>query len=136
MRTRSTGAIGWNLNQISMSDHLTQKWGSLVRTSMPSWRPLTTTDQQFFWQVHDVVIATSKVGRGRSFEVWTYGEPFSKRTSLDEARASVEDVYGPLQWHREIMPRELAIHRTLGPTVEFSDPLTVWWADLPLLGYS
>jgi hypothetical protein len=98
---------------------------------MPSWR----AQGPAFWEDYDAVIATDANGRGRNFEVWTYGKSWATRFSLDEAKKSVESIYGPLEWRRVRMPPEVYNHYYFGPTTEFTDPRTIYVVDrLPKLG--
>lgn len=99
--------------------------------AMPSWR----AQGPAFWEDYDAVIATDANGRGRNFEVWTHGKNWATRHSLDAAKQSVEEVYGPLTWRRVRMPPEVYHHYYFGPTTEFTDPTTIYVVDhLPILG--
>lgn len=113
-----------------MSEHLRQMWR---RTAMPmSWRPLADSN---FVHEHDCVIITEKAGRRRRYEVYCYGIAFANYDRLDEAKAGVEAVYGPLPWRTISMPLVEAVHYYFGPTTEFTDPLTIHVVDsLPRLG--
>lgn len=102
-------------------------------TAMPSWRALS--NEQAWWHDYDAIIATDVSGSKRVFDVYTHGEQVAIRHTLAEAKQYVEDVYGPLTWRRERMPRDVAIHYYFGPTTEFTDPISVLVVDrLPKLG--
>jgi mRNA-degrading endonuclease RelE of RelBE toxin-antitoxin system len=100
--------------------------------SMGSWRAIS---DHAFWEDYDAVIATDATGRGRNFEVWTFGAAWATRHSLDEAKASVEEVYGPLRWRMVKLPPQIYDHYYFGPTTEFTDPVIIRVVDhLPNLG--
>lgn len=105
-------------------NHLREQWR---RTALPSWRPFQ--NDRTFWVEHDAVIATDKAGSRRTFEVWVDGKPFTRAPSLAEAKARVEARLGPLRWTTERLEPEVIDHYYWGPTPEFSDPLTIYWAD-------
>jgi hypothetical protein len=102
---------------------LTDKWHS-VRTA-GSWRGLSTSD---FWNDYDACIATTEQGaggRGSTYEVWTFGQLISVGGSLQEAKDTVEQVYGKLSWET-VKPKAVpVVHNFYGPTTEFTDPLTL-----------
>lgn len=83
-------------------------------------------DEDFF-RGHDAVIAQdSGVGRrGNTYEVWTYGQPIATRHSLADAKAAVEEVYGPLEWETKTLRPHEVEHKYFGPTTEFTDPTTI-----------
>ena len=106
-----------------------EAWARAVgsKTALPSWRPFQ--NDRTFWAEHDAVIATDKAGSRRTFEVWLDGLPFTRAPSLDEAKSRVEARLGPLVWKAERLPLETIDHRYFGPTTEFTDPVTIYWAD-------
>lgn len=99
----------------------------LAKTALPSWRPYQS--DRTFWAEHDAVIATDKAGRRRTFEVWVDGKPFTRGQTLQEAKDRVEAKLGPLTWSTERIAPETIVHYYFGPTSEFGDPLTIYWAD-------
>lgn len=97
-----------------------------------TWRGFS--DEPFFRQ-YDAVIATQMRGRQRYYEVWTYGQNFANYPRLDEAKAGLEAIYGPLGWERVEMPPVWVEHYYFGLTDEFTDPLTIYVVpSLPKLG--
>lgn len=95
-----------------------------------SWRALSVP----FWDEFDACIATDATGRGRNFEVWTFGKPWATRHSLAEAKQSVEEVYGPLTWRRVQLPILPYDHYYFGEIGdEMTDPHSILVADLPRL---
>lgn len=99
----------------------------LAKTALPSWRPYQ--NDRTFWDEHDAVIATDKAGSRRTFEIWVDGRPFGRGQTLREAKDRVEAKLGPLTWRTERPPREEIVHYYFGPTTEFAEPLTLYWAD-------
>lgn len=83
-----------------------------------------------FWTRYDVVIATMG-GPRRSYEVWVRGGLFATRPTLLEAQQAVEKVYGGLRWTRRRLDPVKVEHYYFGPTTEFTNPFTIWTADLP-----
>lgn len=112
-----------------MSVHLREAWRKLADAT--NWRAFADSP---IWREHDAVIMTQFRGRQRYYEVYTYGEDFGHYPRLDDAKAALERIYGPLQWQQITMPKVEVIHYYFGPTTEFTDPLTVYVASLPRLG--
>lgn len=111
---------------------VTQRWATLhERTAMPtSWRPMVAGP---YWLDHDVVISSEGGASGRKqFEIHINGEHFANRPRLDEAKEAVEKVYGPLQWNTKRLSKMETDHYHFGPTTEFTSPLTIWVASLPM----
>ncbi len=106
---------------------VSRMWG---RTALPtSWRPMVAEP---YWTQFDVTISSEGGASSRKqFEIHVGGHPFANRPRLDEAKAAVEAVYGPLQWRRVTLDKMEADHYFYGPTDEFTSPLTIWVADLP-----
>jgi len=103
-----------------------------VRAEATSWRGLVPAGA--YWSDYDAVVVPNRGARA-SYEVYTYGEQVAARPRLDEAKAAVEDVYGPLSWRLVQLPKEEAVHYYFGPTTEFTDPTSIWVVDhLPRLG--
>jgi hypothetical protein len=92
----------------------------------PSWRSIGT---QPIWTWHEAVILTSVAGRSRSFEVYVGGMQVATRPSLVEAKAHVDNEYGPQQWKRESLPLVEVLTTAWGLTDEFTDPLTYYYVD-------
>lgn len=109
----------------------------LRRTAMPqSWRPVTEHKVE---QFGDVVITTEVVNPSkgsRYYNIYTYGQLFGTAHSLADAKYQVEVIYGPLNWHRQPNPPVEVIHYYFGRTTEFTEPTTIYTADLPMLGYA
>ena len=109
----------------------------LQRTAMPqSWRPVTEHKVE---QFGDVVITTEVVNPSKSsryYNIYTYGQLFGTAHSLADAKYQVEVIYGPLRWHRQPNPPVEVIHYYFGRTTEFTEPTTIYTADLPMLGYA
>jgi hypothetical protein len=97
----------------------------------PSWRPYQNDEP--FWTWHDAVIATDKAGSRRTFETWVDGFPFTRGHTLVEAKGYIETKlgFGPLVWHTQRMEPSEIDHYYFGPTTEFTEPLTLYWADRP-----
>lgn len=87
-----------------------------------SWRP----QGDYFWQDYDAVIATEVRGRRRSFDVYLHGRQIASRSSLLEAQAAVPGAI----WRMVSLPLVEVEHYYFGPTDEFTDPVTIWVADL------
>jgi len=86
-----------------------------------------------FWEDYPVVITSEGGASGRKqFEVYVNGRHFASRPRLDDAKWSVEKVYGPLVWSTRRLPKVETDHYYFGPTTEFSSPLTIWTADLAM----
>lgn len=101
-----------------------------------SWRPITEHKVE---QFGDVVIATEIVNPSKSsryYNIYTYGQLFGTAHSLADAKYQVEVIYGPLRWHRQPNPPVEVIHYYFGRTTEFTEPTTIYTADLPMLGYA
>lgn len=114
-----------------MSAHLREAWGALTTEAMPSWRAQGTD----YWNDFDCVISTDANGRGRNFEVYTYGKQWATRHSIADAKASVEEVYGPLTWRRVQLPTMSYDHYYFGEIgEEMTDPHSILVTDLPKLG--
>ena len=94
-----------------------------------TWRGFTKGDEPF-WKQHDFTIATQFRGRERYYEAWVLGETFRNFPKLDEAKAAIEAEVGSLTWHRVTLPLQDVLHYYFGWTTEFSDPLTIYVADL------
>jgi hypothetical protein len=106
-----------------LSNYLRSRWAKLVQGG--SWRPYSSDD---FWNDYDAVISVTQQGQGRrgnSYEVYTFGQLIATRTNLYEAKAAVEDVYGPLLWQRVKLP-PVTVDHAYGPTEEFSEPTVIY----------
>lgn len=113
----------------AVSQHLRQQWR---KTAMPtSWRPVVDSDHA---HDYEAVILSQQSNRQRTFEVYTYGVMLGNRPTLDQAKALVEEIYGPLPWRKvSVDPIEVS-HYYFGPTSEFTDPTTLYVVDrLPRL---
>ena len=111
---------------------VSQAWHRLAAP----WRPIVAPENEDFFRRYDAVIAQDEgVGRrGNTYEVWTYGSPIATRHNLADAKAAVEEVYGPLQWERVTLDPLEVTHYYFGPSTEWSDPLTIYVVDhLPRL---
>ena len=104
-------------------------YGGSLHTAMPtSWRPLVAEP---YWTQYDVTISSEGGAGGRKqFEIHVNGAPFANRSRLDEAKAAVEKVYGPLQWRQVRLDKMEANHYFFGPSTEWTSPTTIWVADL------
>ena len=110
-----------------MSEFLRQRWRKLS-----NWRAFSDTD---WWNDYDAAIGSEESRRGNSYETYTYGQLVATRQSLDEAKAAVEDVYGPLDWKRVELPLVTVEHIYFGETDAFSDPRVIYVVEkLPTLG--
>lgn len=102
----------------------------LSKEAMPSWR-----DRGERPQAEAVIVPDRGRGRRNSFEVFLYGQPHARRESLDAAKASVEEVYGPLEWAKvsgDTDPHNDPVH---GYTTMFNDaPYYLVVDRLPRLG--
>lgn len=85
-------------------------------TALPSWR-----DRGVLPSV-DCVIAPD-LGRSsrNSYLVYLYDEPHARRPTLAEAKATVEEIYGPLDWQRIEGDSDEHHDRVWGWTVWFND---------------
>lgn len=108
---------------------VSDEWASR-HTAMPtSWRPFV---HEPFWTQHDVVITSEGGASGRKhFEIFVRGQHFAGRPRLDEAKAAVEKVYGPLVWQTKRLTKMVTDHYWFGVTDEFTSPTTIWVARLP-----
>jgi len=99
-----------------------------------SWRGLTQPEDEDFFRKYDAVIATTVMGKRRSYEIWTYGQIIGGRSSLADAKALVDEVYGPQPWRKVQLDPVTVEHYYFGLTEEFQDPLTIYVVDhLPSL---
>lgn len=102
-----------------------------AKTALPSWRDYGTRPEQ----AEALIVPDQGRARGNSYEVFLYGQPHARRTSLADAQATVEAIYGDQQWIRlpgDHKPHHDPVH---GPTTMFNDApyyLVVW--RLPRLG--
>jgi hypothetical protein len=105
---------------------------SCRRTAVPtSWRPFAESN---FVAEHECVIIPQMSNRRRTYEVLTFGVHWANFPRLEEAKAAVEEIYGPLPWQRLSLPKVEVVHYYFGPTEEFTDPTLLYVVDrLPRL---
>ena len=119
-----------------MARHLRLVWSERIhreafeKGALPSWRPYQA-DQ--WWLADDAVVASDRGGTRSNFDVYTFGRQVATRHSLLEAKAFLEDVYGPLTWSQVRLPK-VEVPHPLGRTEEFTDPTTIYTATLPAFG--
>ena len=102
------------------------------KTAMPtSWRAY---DDANVANDYECVILPQSSSRRRYYEVLTYGTHFGNYERLADAKAGIEEIYGPVNWTRVRLPKVIVTHYWYGPTDEFTDPTLVYAADLPPLG--
>ena len=84
------------------------------KTALPSWRDRGARPQA------EGVIVPDK-GRMTSYEVFLYGQPFARRSSLQEAKAAVEEIYGKVTWTRVPGDKDPHNDPVWGYTTMFND---------------
>lgn len=102
-------------------------YGELEPKEAATWRGFS--GDKPFWTEHDVVIATQRRGRDRYFETWVGGRNYGNFPRLEEAKAAIASKYGNLEWVQVSMPKQWVEHYYFGWTDEFTDPLTLYYAD-------
>lgn len=107
---------------------VTSNWEERLRASHgdASWRAVVSPDAERTEALGDAVIISTKVGRGRHFEVHVQDRLVAQRISLDEAKLEAERRLGPLTWSQEAITPEWAVHYYFGPTTEFTEPMVAW----------
>ncbi len=86
------------------------------KVALPSWR-----DRGRHPEAEAIIAPDTGRARNNSFMVYLYGEPHARRSSLKEAKETVEEIYGSLDWLR--VPGDQMPHQDLthGDTVMFND---------------
>ncbi len=89
---------------------------TLTSTAMPSWRDRGAMPTE------EVVIAPD-LGRNarNSYQVYLFGQPHARRSTLAEAKATIEDTFGPLQWTKVPGDDMKRYDPTWGHTTMFND---------------
>lgn len=115
-------------------NHLREAWRRLAvgsKLAATNWRGFADSP---IWREHDAVIMPQERGRGRYYEVYTYGEVFGHFDRLDDAKNALWRIYGDIKWEHIKMPKVWVEHYYFGWTDEFTDPTNVYVAKLPRLG--
>lgn len=115
------------------------RWANIPPAIASSWRAMDPGAEQGghgAWREHDAVIIPEGGRAGfRSYTLYTYGEPLASHPTLGQAKANLEEIYGPLQWKRHRPEKLTVVHKHFGPTQEFSDPSEFHFVHrLPRLG--
>lgn len=84
-----------------------------------------------WWLFGDAVVGSDGRGSGgrQDWEVYEHGKLVAIRHSLTEAKAIIEDRYGPQAWQQLDLPKVKVEHPYFGPTTEFTAPTRVWVVD-------
>lgn len=94
---------------------------SLEVTAFPSWR-----DRGVFPEAEALIAPDQGRARRNSFMVYIKGQPHARRDSLAEAKKTVEDIYGPLNWKKTPGDKTPHFDPTWGDTTAFNDALNFY----------
>ena len=103
---------------------------SLTKAAFPSWR-----DRGVLPSAECVIAPDLGRGRRNSYLVYLYDQPHARRPTLEEAKATVEDIYGPVDWQRIAGDDDPHHDHVWGWTTQFNDaPYYLLVERLPRLG--
>jgi GNAT superfamily N-acetyltransferase len=101
-----------------------------AKTAMPSWR-----DRGVLPAVECVIAPDIGRSSRNSYLVYLYDQPHARRDTLEAAKATVEEIYGPLDWQRMEGDDDPHHDHVWGWTTMFNDaPYYLVVETLPRLG--
>ena len=120
--------MGTAVAAVTSNNPVRDQWAERLRVAEgdASWRAVVSPDVERTEALGLAVIISTKVGRGRHFEVHVRDRLVAQRTSLEDAKAEAEKLLGPLTWRQERITPEWAVHYWFGPSTEWTEPTTAW----------
>lgn len=94
----------------------TSMWKRGAKTAMPSWR-----DRGVLPAAECVIAPDLGRSHRNSYMVYLYDQPHARRPTLAEAKAIVEEIYGPLTWEKVDGDRDPHWDQVHGLTDIFND---------------
>lgn len=91
-------------------------WGE--RTAMPSWRNRSEMD---LTQYDVAIVPDTGMGSRRLYDVTMQGYSEARFPKRQQAVDFVEQVFGPVQWEKVPVPKQMHDDPVWGPTEEFDD---------------